>query len=623
VVLAALAAAACQSELADGTGMNPNAPPGFSGLGPGVAPAPGDATNLPPGSNPPGGMNGPGSEGVVTPDGVMNSQAGRNPSLTGTGDTGPVVDENGMPLPVDELPPLQACSTPGPQVLRRLNSTQFRNTLTSVFGAGNIPDSNPLNDPLTLGYDVDSDDLVVQGLDAQAIGSLAEEIAAAVRESGGIAGLANNCTNVNDNNCRQQFVRNLGERLSREPLNDERVNTYAALFTKTADDGTPLSASFDEAAELVIAAMIQSPYSIYRREIGTQQGGEYVLTPFEVASELSYMLTNNPPDAELMTAARNNQLGSSEQIVAQAQRLLATAEAEDVLSGFVTAWLDLDRLIGKVKAGVDISESLRDAMLEETRQLFLQVFNEGGTIGDLFSATYSFMNQELSSFYGLNLASGTEFQQVDISGGVRVPGVLGHGSYLAAHALADNSSPVQRAFVVRERLLCNDLPEVPTNLDTNLKPQAPDATSRERYATHSSNAVCYNCHQLMDPVGFTFEAYDGYGRFRSVEAGKPVDTTGGLPLMDENGPIGVTVAMGSVTDLANYLALSEQTRACLVNNLSYYAYGIANANKWAASDKVCTDHYIRQVARDSGNTLQSVMTGILTAPHFTRRVQAK
>ena len=93
--------------------------------------------------------------------------------------------------------------------------------------------------------------------------------------------------------------------------------------------------------------------------------------------------------------------------------------------------------------------------------------------------------------------------------------------------------------------------------------------------------------------------------------------------MDENGPIGVSVPMGSVTDLANYLALSEQTRACLVNNMSYYAYGIANNAKWPAADKVCTDHFIRNVARTSGNTLKSVMTGILTAPHFSRRVQAK
>ena len=57
--------------------------------------------------------------------------------------------------------------------------------------------------------------------------------------------------------------------------------------------------------------------------------------------------------------------------------------------------------------------------------------------------------------------------------------------------------------------------------------------------------------------------------------------------------------------------------------VSYYAYGIANTNKWAPAEKVCTDHFVRNVARTSGNTLRSVMTGILTAPHFTRRVQAK
>jgi hypothetical protein len=127
----------------------------------------------------------------------------------------------------------------------------------------------------------------------------------------------------------------------------------------------------------------------------------------------------------------------------------------------------------------------------------------------------------------------------------------------------------------------------------------------------------------MDPIGFTFEAYDGYGRIRTEEAGKPVDTSGGLPLMDANGPIGLTVPMASVNDLTSYLSVSEQTRACLVNNMSYYAYGIANETKWASAEKVCTDHYVRQVARDSGNTLKSVVTGILTAPHFTRRVQAK
>jgi len=370
--------------------------------------------------------------------------------------------------------------------------------------------------------------------------------------------------------------------------------------------------------------MVQSPFSIYRREIGVQNGAEFVLTQYEVASELSYMLTDNPPDQALMDAAEQGGLASADQILAQADRLLATPEAEGVLSEFVTRWLDNDRLIGKVKSGVEISDSLRAAMLEETAQLFLDVFYNGGTIGDLFGADYSFMNQELANFYGLQgMANSPEFTEVNISGGVRVPGVLGHASYLAAHALADNSSPVQRAFVVRERILCNELPDVPTNLDTNLKPQAPDATSRERYTAHSESQVCYNCHQLMDPVGFSFESYDGYGRFRDTEGGKPVDSSGELPLMDENGLTGIRIPLSSVSDLATYLSENEQSRACLINNMSYYAYGIANNAKWSSTDKVCTDNFVRQAARTSGNTLKSVMTGILTAPHFTRRVQGK
>jgi len=601
-VLAAVAASACSSELADGTPSDSNIPT-FDANGNVIG-------NVGPDGKPINPVNNPNNEGNPMP-------TDRAPAEIGTGDLGVVTDANGMPLPVDQLPPLQQCATPGPQVLRRLTSTQFRNTLTRVFGDG-IPSSNPLNDVDTLGYNVDADDLVVQGLDAQAIGTLADDTAAFVRQNGMISQFANGCTDANNAGCRETFVNNVGRVLSREPLDQARVQRFAALFTAETD-GTDLAPTFEDGAEMVISALIQSPFSIYRREIGQQQGGEFVLTPFEVASELSYMLTNNPPDDTLMQAAQNNQLSSSEQILAQADRLLATDEARSVLSDFVLHWLDNDRLIGKAKTQ-DMSDSLRNAMLEETSELFLDVFNNGGTIGDLFSATYTFMNQELANFYGIQGVGG-DFQEVDITG-VRVPGVLGHGSYLAAHALADNSSPVQRAFIVRERILCNDLPPVPTNLDTNLKPQAPDATSRERYATHSSNGVCYNCHQLMDPVGFSFESYDGYGRFRSTEAGKPVDTTGSLPLMDINGPTGTVVQLGSVTDLANYLAMSEQTRACLANNMSYFAYGIANQTKWASADKACTDNFVRQTARDQGNTLKSVMTGILTAPHFTRRVQA-
>lgn len=612
--LVAIVAAGCQSELGDG---NPTeggfVPPGQVG----------PVTQLPPGMviDPVTGLPTPGNpEQPVAPGGLVD----RPPPTLGGGAIGAVWDAQGNPLPVDQLPALDTtCNTPGPQQLRRLNKEQYANTLLRAFGDGIPVGSNPLIDANTLGYHVDADDALVQGQVGEGVEALAQDVAAFVRSNGMIAQLANNCTDANNAGCREQFVRNVGERLSREPLDQERVTRYAGLFSATAEDGTALAPTFEDGAEMVISALIQSPFALYRREIGVQQGAEFVLTPFELASELSYSLTNNPPDDTLMEAARNGQLASPDQVLAQAQRLLATPEAADVLGEFVLSWLDLEDFGAKVK-DTDMPPELREAMLEETRRLFVDVFQSGGAIGDLFSADYTFMNQQLAEFYGMGgMVTSPDFQEVPTSVGARVPGLLGHGSYLSTHAQSNNTSPVQRAFIVRERILCNDLPPVPMDLDTNLKPQDPNATSRERYAAHSSNGVCYTCHQLMDPVGFTFEGFDGYGGVRATEAGKPVDTVGALPLMDGSEPVGISVPMTSVTDLANYLSESEQVRACVINNLSYFAYGIANAQKWSATDKACTDNFIRQQARVSGNTLQSVMTAIVSAPHFTRRVQAK
>ncbi len=557
--------------------------------------------------------------GDEQPDLTDLSQRG-DAELGGTGDQGALTDQNGNPLPVDQLPPLQNCATPGPQVVRRLTAEQYQNTLVAVFGDNNVPDSNPLIDADTLGYNIDADDNLVQGLDATQLNTLAEEVAANARANNFFQGVAN--CNQNNGDCQRRFVQNLGERISREPLDDERVNRFVDLFNARGDDGTQLVGSFDEGAELVATAMAQSPYLLYRREIGQDMGnGEFQLSGFEVASELSYFLTNAPPDQELFEAARSNQLTSAEGIEAQLQRLLNTQQAQQVLGEFVLRWLDTDDFFTKVKDGGDIPESLRDAMLQETERLFLDVMMNGGEIGELFSADYTFVNQDLAAYYGIEGVGGQDFQRVELQG-LRPRGVLGHAAYLAEHALVNNSSPVQRAFVVRERLLCNALPDPPNDLNTNLDPQQPAATSRERYAQHSANDVCRNCHQFMDPIGFAFENYDAFGLFRDQEAGRPIDSSGALSLMSDTGPMGIEVPLNGIDDLSNHLSQSEQARACMVNNLSYFAYGIANADKWSASDKVCNDHAIRQVARDSGNTLRSVLSGIVTAPHFTRRVQS-
>jgi len=539
-------------------------------------------------------------------------------SLSTIQNNGPTVDASGAPLPTEMLSPLTMCSTPGPRQVRRLTSQQYRNTLVAVFGGdATVPDAPVLRDPTTLGYTIDADDSVIQDIDADALMGHAENVAKWATANNKLGPFTNGCTN-NDRNCQDQFIRNLGQRISREPIDQARVDKYRGLF-----DG---AASFQVGAESVVIAMVQSPYLLYRRELGptNRTTDSYQLSQFEVASELAYFLTNSPPDDTLLQAAKDNQLGSRDGIDSQAERLLATDKAKQVFGTFVRGWTDVDRLLIKAKSGdVELTPELRNDMLKETELLFDDVLKNEGTIAELFSAPYTFLNKRLSDFYKIQGASGDNFEKVDITDGRRVPGLIGQGSYLSAHALADNSSPVQRAFVVRERFLCNDLPEVPTNLDTNLKPQVAGATSRERYAAHSSQEPCHSCHKLMDPIGFTFEHYDGFGVRREMEAGKPVDSSGGVPLMNGRSLASpeVTYPLSGVDELADYLSQIEDVRACMINNLAYYSYGIANQAKWPSDEKVCTDNFIRQEARDAGNTLKSALMAVMHAPTFTTRVR--
>ncbi len=54
-------------------------------------------------------------------------------------------------------------------------------------------------------------------------------------------------------------------------------------------------------------------------------------------------------------------------------------------------------------------------------------------------------------------------------------------------------------------------------------------TTRQAMVMHRANAVCASCHARMEPIGFALENYDAIGRWRSEDAGLPLDVSGKLP----------------------------------------------------------------------------------------------
>jgi len=197
----------------------------------------------------------------------------------------------------------------------------------------------------------------------------------------------------------------------------------------------------------------------------------------------------------------------------------------------------------------------------------------------------------------------------------RDPGLLAHASVLIGYSRPDISSPTQRGHMVRTRLLCQDVPAPPANLDTVFKPSAGNLTTRQHFEMEHDQGVCQTCHQYMDPIGFGFENYDGFGRYRTTEAGQNINDSGSLVDVTTTGSVDFTGLSGTGS-LSAWLAQSDEVKSCMVRYWSYVAYA---ASTWAQDG--CTYASIRQEAGTNNYSLKSVLMAIIHAGHFTKPVQ--
>jgi hypothetical protein len=96
-------------------------------------------------------------------------------------------------------------------------------------------------------------------------------------------------------------------------------------------------------------------------------------------------------------------------------------------------------------------------------------------------------------------------------------GFLTHPAWLIAHAQNTETDPVIRGKFIREKLLAGNIPDVPITVDAVI-PEDHHATLRARLAKATETSYCWKCHDLMNPLGYVFEAYDDFGRFRRQES---------------------------------------------------------------------------------------------------------
>ncbi len=492
--------------------------------------------------------------------------------------------------------------------LSRLTRREYNNTLKDLLGDASHPADAFPNDT-DQGFGFRRAGLVAQQ-DAELLRSAAE--VATKTALGHLDQLLPCAPASGEDACAAQFIDKFGRRAYRRPLTDGEKTRLSALYGRARSE---LGLDFAGAIGVLIEAVLQSPAFLYHwgspEAALVMEQGVARLDGYELGSRLAYFLLGTMPDDALLDAAAS--LSTPASIEIQAQRLLADPRARDSVSAFMQELLELDRLPDQVKDPAlypEFNDALIRSLLEENRS-FVQhvVFDDTGSFGALLSADYSYVNQALGGVYGISDAAGIELQKHTLKSAER-SGILTQAGFLTLTGANNGSHPVRRGHAVYEKFLCGVLPPPPPNVPP-AEPATAGGTTRQRFERHDQNACARACHSLMDPIGFAFEHYDGIGKYRTMDNGGVVDSSGEI-MLD-----GKKAAFADAVALSQLFAESEEVRTCFTRQVLRYALRRDDVG----GDAVAVEQ-ARAAFAQSGNDIKRLFVAVPNSVSFRYRTPA-
>ncbi|MBK7859915.1 MAG: DUF1592 domain-containing protein [Archangiaceae bacterium] len=519
---------------------------------------------------------------------------------------GAIVASSTELTPVKGAPDSQ-CTEGGPGRVpaRRLNNVEYANTvrdllylaptvdLTSTFPADTVALTAFDNDALLL-------DLPPERVDAYLHAALkAVEAAWSTSRSKLVP-----CDLAAGRACAAQALGALVKRAYRRPVTQDEVDALLGVYDASMTAGLGAETSL----KISVQAMLSSPRFLFITN-GVKDNvttGTHHLNGYELASRLSYFLWRSMPDDALLAAAERGDLTTQAGVRAQVERMLAMPAAA-VTTGFGSQWLSLTEL-GRL--AVDLSGQLRIDMALETQALFDHVLRDKRPARELFTADYTFMNQNLASHYGVSGVSGTALTRVAVPQGQSRSGVLTHASILAVTAGSTvRTSPVVRGHWILEKVLCAPPPPPPAGIPAlGETPGTSEGTMKERLAAHRTQPRCAACHERMDPVGLGFENYDMVGKWRTQYTdGSAIDPSGNLPGGE---------AFAGPTQLTSLLSSGTEMENCVTSNVMAFATG----RRITTEDK-CSIGSIARASFADGASLEDLLVNVATSRQFQLNVQ--
>lgn len=414
--------------------------------------------------------------------------------------------------------------------------------------------------------------------------------------------------------CARRIISALERRAFRRPVSASDVQTLMPFFTAGKAE-----AGFDMGIQRAVQRLLVSPQFLFRIErdpAGAAPGSVHPVSDLELASRLSFFIWGSIPDEELLDLAAQKKLRAPGVLEQQVKRMLVDSRSSSLTTNFAEQWLYLRDIEAKRPNEIlfaDFDETLRAAFRKETDLFVDSVLRGGGSVLELLSAKYTFVNERLARHYGIPEIHGSEFRRVALPAGSPRGGLLGQGSILTITSYANRTSPVNRGKWVLENLLATPPPPPPPNVPA-LKTEASDTgkplTMREAMTRHRADPVCASCHARMDPIGFAMENFDGVGRWRDHDNGNAIDASGVFP--------GGAKFEGMAGLKAALLARPDQFVSTIAEKLLMYGIG-RNVQYF---DLPLVRAIVRDSARNNYTFASLVMGVVKSAPFQMREVQA-
>lgn len=397
------------------------------------------------------------------------------------------------------------------------------------------------------------------------------------------------------------------------------VDTFLGWFPElayrrppTADELKELRALYDElepqygaewAFSAVVRTVLLSPQFLYRTEIGPIGSGVVQLDDYEIASLLSFSLTDRGPDQGLLDAARAGKLRDSTLRVEQARRLMSSSSG--IWQRFFWEWLKMSTLQSQgTETGLDAPTI---AGLEEEYRAFVDhiVVQNRGTLSDLLTSSGTWGSPEVATYYGVSHPGGG-LAPLQLDPNQRA-GLLTLGAWLVAHGKKGRDNVVRRGMGVYRDAMCNDIS--PLNVDlvaAQNKLVGADATIKEIAAARGGNAVCGACHATSDPVGLSFESFGGDGRFQSTYPdGKPVEAA----------VVWNDVPYENAAQISAALAKDERFQQCLVRRFGHFLLGADVGDPLVARAPAAA----YQAFKDSSGSFEELVVALVRDAAFIER----